>query len=109
MTGKYTPGPWVALLSNSRRRGYRTYSLEQDPHRDNWTPHTHQWMGDLLLTEMLPDNTQEANARLIAAAPELLEVCKLVQQAILEKPNLWAIPIATEDRLRAAIAKAEGR
>lgn len=43
----------------------------------------------------------ESNARLIAAAPELLEALKLAIAAY-ENPNIWL------DDARAAIAKAEG-
>lgn len=56
----------------------------------------------------LPDGEKEANARLIAAAPDLLEMAIWAEAAI--------APFSKEpeeksgiSRLRAAIAKAEGR
>jgi hypothetical protein len=99
---QHTPGPW-------RRDGLTTYALNehgwnrfsaqvQDPH----TP----------LEELL------ANARLIAAAPEMLEALELVKAAILNEgglndgvvtDTLWVSDIETAvDRIDAAIAKARG-
>jgi hypothetical protein len=67
------------------------------------------------------DGTQEGNARLIAAAPELLEACKEALQALealqggctdhedgtVDALTVWC-PEVTE-KLSAAIAKAEGQ
>ena len=46
---------------------------------------------------------QDANARLIAASPDLLEACKRIRDnALADDPNDWEL-------LDVAIAKAEGR
>ncbi len=52
-----------------------------------------------------PDRHAEfaANARLIAAAPDLLAACKAASNA------MFRVDLDTHDKLRAAIAKAEGR
>lgn len=61
------------------------------------------------------DEMQEANARLISAAPELLEACKSVLAVgeCLEKPDDENQRIylgkRTIEKLRAAISKAEGK
>ena len=56
------------------------------------------------------DLPAEANARLIAAAPELLEACREAL-ALISEFELEALDGRDEvpDLLRAAIAKAEGR
>ena len=63
---KYTPGPWV-----EKRHGYPTlyesHSFVEDSHG---SPICGLWMPD-------GADEQKANARLIAAAPELLEVARL--------------------------------
>lgn len=66
--------------------------------------------------EVVRDSEQEANARLIASAPELLEACKVMLAAASwnDRDKCWNIgPMAeTEDGkitlLKAAISKAEG-
>jgi len=51
---------------------------------------------------------RDANARLIAAAPELLEAMKLLIADVADYPA-WQRPCHALDVARAAIAKAEGR
>ena len=50
-----------------------------------------------------------ANARLIAAAPELLAALKAAEYALSEQDHLLSIGIDALQAVRAAIAKAEGR
>ena len=50
---------------------------------------------------------QEANARLIAAAPELLAVLKELQESAVYWSE-YDVPLGIVDRINAAIAKAEG-
>lgn len=90
MTSKHTPGPWA-----------------------------HDSGSTLVITEeyiiadctaaALPESEQEANARLMAAAPELLEACKDALEFIdfLMHDSLVSDG-ETRNMLRAAIAKAEG-
>lgn len=52
----------------------------------------------------------EANARLIAAAPELLEALKAIREAYKEMFDVMPVAWQTFDNIaKAAIAKAEGR
>jgi hypothetical protein len=67
---KHTPGPWVVhanLSGNESHRGYRVAPIEK---------HNRSW----LLAQVMPLDSNGiaggANARLIAAAPELLESLK---------------------------------
>ncbi len=61
------------------------------------------------------DETASANARLIAAAPDLLVACKTLQALIRARADRWSDSAAEIDgaiqqieQARAAIAKAEG-
>lgn len=91
MNTKHTPKPWIATAQPGQVVGVHTY--------------THQVMyGDDCIASLLT----EADARLIAAAPDLLDACKLVLAESETDPH-------NQDRinharyvLRAAIAKAEG-
>lgn len=49
----------------------------------------------------------EANARLIAAAPDLLAVCQELEQSA-EYWSEYNVPLGIVDRIKAAIAKATG-
>lgn len=98
---KHTPGPWVIdpcwdILGNT----------------DDGNGMVCQ-----ITTDAVPRAEAEANARLIAAAPELLEACRvtraLVSEAAMTGFNChdgdWAERLyANQARLSAAIAKATG-
>ena len=90
MTDKtgHTPGPWVADLGE-------TYSIRAKDGRVAHCQHVH-------LTGRRDTKTVAANARLISAAPELLEALKLVEEHYGEDSDVFCI-------VRGAIAKAEGR
>jgi len=82
----HTPGPWVVKHD---KKGLPFIGVESDP----WT-----YNGTIASVD-----TSEKDARLIAAAPELLEQCKLFEQLLstlimegdsgadLERDNLQAI------------------
>ena len=97
---KHTPGPW--------KTGCRMTRVEVLPAG---------WNAPMCIadcgTKYSPESEEEkcANARLIAAAPELLEACKIALQAINECDMEVGLFNATEqeitDKLYAAIAQAE--
>lgn len=98
---QHTPGPWGAL------------SLGLDaPAGSNETYEV--WAGDITPDQMiavLAGENQEANALLIAAAPDLLTACEAMHARLFREqggdPNSpWR---AAVDMLRAAIAKATGQ
>lgn len=100
MSGKHTPGPWSWSNAYETTDGRRTWSLVSEEN------------GYGILSCDGEENSpqginDEPNARLIAAAPELLEALQAAWNCICELP-------ATQDRVEAAelvrnaIAKATG-
>lgn len=96
-TSKHTPGPWH--LSNLSHR-YVRYRLSTDATGYN--------ICDMDVFGGPPDE-KEANARLIAAAPELLEaleqICNLERRAFREA---WDMLQEVDRLARTAIRKARG-
>lgn len=103
MTTQHTPGPWVGAGPSfgDRLPRYTTSIMTDWEHEDD---------GYIEICE-LPfhhhDDENEANARLIAAAPDLLEALK---DALFHVENQGDVGvdewIACERKARAAIAKA---
>lgn len=93
--GQHTPGPWTVTRSKMETDGAFDYAISAD--------------GVLVLAEVFGRDAKggwppsEANARLIAAAPDLLAMLKVAQ--------LWLDVDGRFDMqgINAAIAKAEGR
>lgn len=93
---KHTPGPWFAVQNSS---------YWQINTKDGWQ------IGDTCASSCSPEYgcsmaLGKANAHLMAAAPELLEICKelLTHASMTEHMSASAV-----ERARVAIAKAEGR
>jgi hypothetical protein len=86
MEGKRTPGPWRVA------RGRAVYSVEDGE--------------GFAVAQMWSDPAiQEANARLIAAAPDMLEALREVADL---EPGHFATASAAKGIARAAIARATG-
>ena len=96
----FTKGPWTVgrrvncfidiYHSFTGVKGAITNALCRVQSRDSWIEES------------------EANARLISAAPDLLSVVKELE----ESANYWSeydVPIGIVERIRAALAKADGR
>lgn len=94
----HTPGPWIATSEREcfdcndygDDRGY--YAISQNP--------------EIQIHEPIPGD-RVADAHLIAAAPDLLAVCKELEASA----SYWSeydVPLGIVDRLKAAIAKATG-
>jgi hypothetical protein len=90
----HTPGPWVAM-------GKAVYTESDNPTREIlWGGHN---------TRSASDEEKKANARLIAAAPELLEQCKLFEKVLTHLINSGDSGADLErDKLREVLAKVEG-
>ena len=94
---KHTPGPWQYVFEG----GTTAFITEAD--------------GSTIICIRTTENTTAhknlaANARLIAAAPELLEALREYRAAILfaqDKQALMSAIKSADDKARAAIAKAE--
>jgi hypothetical protein len=85
---KHTLGPWA---QNDTR-------VESE--------HEHGWANDGWILAGCEGPDAKANARLMAAAPDLLSVCK----ELADSAAYWSeydVPLGIVDRLNAAIAKAE--
>ena len=107
----YTPGPWIVELRGIHEWQGTTIRPESEPHALATFHGLPSGFGE-------PYYDADANARLGAAAPELLEACKTAEPWITEVIGLVLNPETKkpfqEDTemlltLRAAIAKAEGK
>ena len=103
MKAKHTPGPWQAETAATCGSDGNVRITEWFVRRD----------GDSMaiandITDPETEEISEANARLIAAAPDLLEAC---QQWISERDNpspCLVMKQQAEKKIRAAISKAKG-
>jgi hypothetical protein len=105
----HTPGPWT-LDKATGKFGHKTNDIVAPLEGD---PHFSQQIVCVMGTDV---DDMEANARLIAAAPELLAALKeahniLTATSLLVKSEQFNSYLRDEflPRVRAAIAKAEGR
>lgn len=112
---KYTPGPWERFRAERKvRPNVWTISAEPTEHEKSLCTEE----GDQPEGEIIVDGEMsEANARLIAAAPELLGWLKaVVRQMEYERPKAEKIYtngftglFGMQENLEAIIAKAEGK
>lgn len=89
---KGTPGPWATNFY---------YGLRVESEKEHGVVNG----GWIIAKVEGPD--QEANANLIAAAPELLEVLEMCDEAMAYMSE-YDIPLTLPDKVKAAIAKAKG-
>jgi hypothetical protein len=89
MSAEHTPGPWQVTESGNVAGPTRSFGSQG-------------WVGRICLANVMTGDVEvkAANARLIAAAPDLLAAC---EEALDEDSGL-----ACAGQLRAAIAKARG-
>ena len=93
---KHTPGPWRINGNNMFR--WIVADSEVFTHSDDVNRSAYGG-------NMVCESVHEANARLIAAAPELLEALK---ELMVAADRVSAEPVTRLGKARAAIAKAEG-
>ena len=86
MTSEHTPGPWEAV-------GSGIYAQVYLPDKTVWFP-----LGYTLTAE-----SAEANSRLIAAAPDLLDVAETVLELVTVE-----MPVELVNKAFAAVEKAKG-
>lgn len=100
MTAKHTPGPW-AFDGESRIDALQFRKLSPHKYKDDDGIEREFMEGLVALPYACGGNgTHEANARLIAAAPDLLAALIDVRDNVRgDSPNMWAL-------VDAAIAKA---
>ena len=108
MTGKHTPGPWewqihdqsMASLGSGDSPGYGTPLVLSVGPCEACASRRTAWEWGCCQTPSL------ANARLIAAAPDLLEACEAADRMFSEPRKYNANTV--RDLIRAAIARATG-
>jgi len=104
MKAKHTPGPWI--VANGNEVHDKIAGQDECGTRIGETPN----MVTSVEYPYLDKDGQAANAQLIAAAPELLEACKLAFERLRPRGNVRAdypghVAVAA---LGKAIARAEG-
>ena len=99
MTQKHTQGPW-GVTEHPNKRAFEGNLIVCPDDKDM-----------VVCTIWTCDDEKEtkANARLIAAAPELLEACKAVWSAIIDGDEHEHTAEQAHNLLIKAIAKAEGK
>lgn len=103
---KHTPGPWEVHSNNSGWSGNQALGSRETTYIIN----RHK-RGVHLSDEMHPNEEQQANAALIAAAPDLLEALKNLRAEVTEyfcgtRPKFLDPAMS---KAFCAIAKAEGK
>ena len=106
---KHTPGPWIVCVVDGEDRGY--FSIEQD--REALGGDEPSTIGEVYTSgEGIDMADGEANAALIAAAPDLLAACEAAlsfgEGHPDRTPGWHDARLTTQLTLRAAIAKAKG-
>jgi hypothetical protein len=109
---EFTPGPW-GYSFDKKDTGFEGDTFMAGPlHCDGTAGFSSVVEGGLVLAD---DNENEANARLIAAAPELYEALAELEAALLDGLCNSGVPGFDPDRLerarfaaRSALAKARG-
>lgn len=110
MTTKHTPGPWCTgePFETFPGAGLRFHISQAEG--APYTPHysdVAQFVAETISSEKLA--IQQANARLIAAAPELLASLEQMLDAFVDDPLTHQYTAGgAADAARAAIAKAKG-
>lgn len=113
--GGHTPGPWVVhpywpgvVVPASDASKGRGGAVDPDVEAGEYAKEIHNEAGSQFSeyhrSRVMPHEAK-ANARLIAAAPDLLEALR----ALLDDPDPRGAPAQVWEQARAAIAKAEGR
>ena len=97
MSAAHTPGPWEFVQAGSGN--FPTWNVRLG-NRDR---------GFIRLPATADMDVMDADARLIAAAPDLLEALKQIEPILTRMYGPQAAELPPMQVVRAAIAKAEGR
>lgn len=106
----FTPGPWFSSPVLVADDGWELCTVGPFDVRGKPDPNHHE---DTIAEVSGINHDAEANARLIAAAPELLEALKAVTDMLADQRdfvlgNAYQEEYAAVEKARTAIAKAEG-
>ena len=104
---RHTPGPWITSGSI-----HWPYSTTRRVLNAIWgPPDHHQRRTRICIISRRRKEESDANARLIASAPDLLAACKSLLEKLRERKGTEAegrVSVSDVQRIKAAIAKAEG-
>jgi len=104
---KHTSGPWEAY--HSVGAGWNVRKQHEREGYNGLAPICSMAWFQFTIPEIIDDQISEANARLIAAAPELLEACREALTFVGPMDSFVGCDSTTSRILRAAIAKATGQ
>ena len=109
MSGRYTPGPWSVNTAGSAKAG-EAFKIDEIYVYAPDTQDDTAICGDVI--DPVTQKPSEANARLIAAAPDLLEALTMVRDAdddcIRDGLPHHRIPMMARAKIDAALNKATG-
>jgi hypothetical protein len=111
---KHTPGPWKLSHSGYANAPFVLHVGDVNPNYNRRYPlQGVDWIAEIRDDESEDHPRYEANARLIAAAPQLLAILKTIVAQLhntcvsdMESGDAMCVSV---DEAKAAIAKAEGR
>lgn len=104
MSAAHTPGPWAySRWDQFGDTRFYVAQAEGAPYTPNYSDAA-TLIAETVSIERV--SIQEANARLIAAAPELLDALRLCLAQL--EPSMTALEFEAADAAKAAIAKATG-
>jgi hypothetical protein len=112
MSMEHTPGPWVTMPTDWRVETNGNNSQVAIGPTRGATRGRPVAIAIVKGCSFGPDDVLDANARLIAAAPELLEALEYAVTQYGKPGGPWNVPSDPDgwlDRARAAIAKARGQ
>lgn len=103
---QHTPGPWHVLIEQSGQDGdFITRTIVSSDIKQNLSEVA------IATTGSFDDETEAANARLIAAAPEMLEALEEAKRIIEHHLNDWIITTTEQEKtlkkIEALVAKAK--
>ena len=103
MRAKHTPGPW--MLSQTKHESVvDSWHIDIGKHKIPLFPYKRIYSEDRTQSGLVTDAEHIADARLIAAAPDLLDAL----QQLCNERKAGLASLETWEKARAAIAKAEG-
>lgn len=105
---KYTPGTWKVIKPENEGTDLHIIAEYSPEEREKYPYSKGKWIASARCYDI---NTFEANANLIAAAPDLYEALKRIRNVIGANPSLLTSDELHEalGNMTSAIEKAEGR
>lgn len=101
---KHTPGPWEARPWPRDEGKFQIWGSHPGSKGSTFRA----WVASVRAGE-LSDETNEANARLIAAAPDMLKILKRIASSVDFNGTCHPLFDGMQKQMTDAIAKAEGR